>query len=330
MAAARRGDRRAAAGGRRDRPRQDPHGRARPRRAHAGRERPARRGPQPRRLERRLGDRGRHRRRPARARHRHRGQRADPRRGVRREPASAPPPTGCPPRGLDPRAQLRPARPHRRDARRPRRRLDRTRRRHRQAAGAGRDARRRPLGRVEPERLKAAREAALPPLARPLELASPSLPPFGAPRAMLDHRRGRRAPPPARCESAAAHAQLAAGARTRGPTSAPPAPASTTSARPCASRGRRRRARLPTLPSAPPRWDELEDTDAQLRATGRLTRLCGPVNSSGLVAVSTPQRRPARRPRHRDRARRRAPPPIDAAFRTIVTKSFLAPAFRET
>ena len=45
----------------------------------------------------------------------------------------------------------------------------------------------------------------------------------------------------------------------------------------------------PALPSAPPRWDELPDTDAELRATGRLTRLCGPVNSSGLVAVSTPQ-----------------------------------------
>ena len=45
---------------------------------------------------------------------------------------------------------------------------------------------------------------------------------------------------------------------------------------------------LPTLPARPPRWDELEDTSAQLRATGRLTRLCGPVNSSGLVAVSVP------------------------------------------
>jgi Asp-tRNA(Asn)/Glu-tRNA(Gln) amidotransferase A subunit family amidase len=44
----------------------------------------------------------------------------------------------------------------------------------------------------------------------------------------------------------------------------------------------------PALPAAPPRWDELEDTTAQLRATGRLTRLCGPVNSSGLVAVSVP------------------------------------------
>jgi Asp-tRNA(Asn)/Glu-tRNA(Gln) amidotransferase A subunit family amidase len=45
---------------------------------------------------------------------------------------------------------------------------------------------------------------------------------------------------------------------------------------------------IPTLPARPPRWEELEDTAAQLRATGRLTRLCGPVNSSGLVAVSLP------------------------------------------
>ena len=45
----------------------------------------------------------------------------------------------------------------------------------------------------------------------------------------------------------------------------------------------------PTLPSAPPRWEDIETTDAQLRATGRLTRLCGPVNSSGLVAVSPPK-----------------------------------------
>jgi hypothetical protein len=34
-------------------------------------------------------------------------------------------------------------------------------------------------------------------------------------------------------------------------------------------------------------WDELETTDAQLRATGRLTRLCGPVNGARLVAVSS-------------------------------------------
>jgi len=44
----------------------------------------------------------------------------------------------------------------------------------------------------------------------------------------------------------------------------------------------------PALPSAPPRWDELPDLDAQLRATGRLTRLCGPVNSAGLVAIALP------------------------------------------
>jgi hypothetical protein len=43
----------------------------------------------------------------------------------------------------------------------------------------------------------------------------------------------------------------------------------------------------PTLPSKPPLWEDLETTDAQLRATGRLTRLCGPVNGARLVAVSS-------------------------------------------
>lgn len=45
---------------------------------------------------------------------------------------------------------------------------------------------------------------------------------------------------------------------------------------------------VPTLPTAPPRWDELTGVDDRLRAIGRLTRLCAPVNSSALVAVSVP------------------------------------------
>jgi aspartyl-tRNA(Asn)/glutamyl-tRNA(Gln) amidotransferase subunit A len=45
---------------------------------------------------------------------------------------------------------------------------------------------------------------------------------------------------------------------------------------------------LPTLPSPPPLWSELAGTRELLRATGRLTRLCGPVNTSGLVAISVP------------------------------------------
>jgi aspartyl-tRNA(Asn)/glutamyl-tRNA(Gln) amidotransferase subunit A len=45
---------------------------------------------------------------------------------------------------------------------------------------------------------------------------------------------------------------------------------------------------LPTLPAAPPTLDELADLDAQQRSLGRLTRLCAPINSSGLVAASVP------------------------------------------
>jgi aspartyl-tRNA(Asn)/glutamyl-tRNA(Gln) amidotransferase subunit A len=45
---------------------------------------------------------------------------------------------------------------------------------------------------------------------------------------------------------------------------------------------------LPTLPDAPPRWADLVSVDDQLIAIGRMTRLCGVANSSGLVAVSVP------------------------------------------
>jgi amidase len=45
---------------------------------------------------------------------------------------------------------------------------------------------------------------------------------------------------------------------------------------------------LPTLPAAPPRWSEITTVAERLRAIGQMTRLCGPVNSSGLVAVSVP------------------------------------------
>jgi aspartyl-tRNA(Asn)/glutamyl-tRNA(Gln) amidotransferase subunit A len=44
----------------------------------------------------------------------------------------------------------------------------------------------------------------------------------------------------------------------------------------------------PTISAPPPRWDEMDDVSDQIRATGRLTRLCGPVNTSGLVAMSLP------------------------------------------
>ena len=65
------------------------------------------------------------------------------------------------------------------------------------------------LGRVEPERIAAAREAALQLSARPVELAGPSLPAFGAPRAVLITA---EAAARHHAETAAAQAQLAAGA----------------------------------------------------------------------------------------------------------------------
>jgi Asp-tRNA(Asn)/Glu-tRNA(Gln) amidotransferase A subunit family amidase len=140
------------------------------------------------------------------------------------------------------------------------------------------------LGRVEPEYLEAARQAAHHLSPRPRELPTPSLPQFGPPRATVI-----RVEAAARHhgETPAARAQLKAGAvHTRAEVHAA-------------------RARLdelggalqeavgdgvlitPTLPSRPPLWDGLDTTDAQLRATGRLTRLCGPVNGTRLVALSS-------------------------------------------
>ena len=142
------------------------------------------------------------------------------------------------------------------------------------------------LGRVDPEHLEAARGAAHHLSAQPLELATPSLPQFGPPRATAIGAEAVARHDPRDAESAAARAQLEAAAQS-------------------AADVRAARARLdelggalqeavgdgvlvtPTLPSRPPLWDELETTDAQLRATGRLTRLCGPVNGARLVAVSS-------------------------------------------
>ena len=185
------------------------------------------------------------------------------------------------------------------------------------------------LGRVEPDRLEAAREAARHLSPRPRELTTPSLPQFGPPRATAIGAEAVARHDPRDAESAAARAQLKAAAQTPTPTSTPPA-------RSLDELGDALREAVgdgvlvtPTLPSKPPLWEDLETTDAQLRATGRLTRLCGPVNSSQPRSGFHPPRRAAHRPHHRDRARRRAPPPIAIAFRTIVTKSFPAPALRE-
>jgi aspartyl-tRNA(Asn)/glutamyl-tRNA(Gln) amidotransferase subunit A len=141
------------------------------------------------------------------------------------------------------------------------------------------------LGRVEPERITAAREAALRLSARPVELAGPSLPAFGAPRAVLITA---EAAARHRAETPAAQAQLAAGAaHARADVRAARARLDDLGAALRVTVGEGVLV-IPTLPARPPRWDEVEDTDAQLRATGRLTRLCGPVNGSGLVAVSAP------------------------------------------
>ncbi len=140
------------------------------------------------------------------------------------------------------------------------------------------------LGRVEPERIEAARAAAREISGGALELTTPSLPQFGPPRAILITA---EAATRHQAETPAARAQLEAGAAH------PPEEV----------RGAREELdRLgkelweavgdgvlvtPTLPSRPPLWEDLHTTDAQLRATGRLTRLCGPVNSAHLVAVSS-------------------------------------------
>ena len=141
------------------------------------------------------------------------------------------------------------------------------------------------LGRVEPERIAAAEDAARQLSPRPLEVASPSLPQFGAPRAVLITAEAANRHT---AETAAAQAQLAAGAaHARADVRAARARLDDLGAALRLAVGDGVLV-LPTLPAQPPRWDKLEDTAAQLEATGRLTRLCDPVNSAGLVAVSTP------------------------------------------
>ena len=326
---ARRRDRRAPAGGRRGDRRQDAHGRARPRRAHAGRERPARRraaAPAARAAARR--SRSPPAPRCSRSPPTPRAARGSPPPRAA-SPASAPPPAGCPPTGSrsSPPASTASASSRRQPKTSPSpgpRSAARSASRPTRVVTLADDQ----LGRVEPDRLEAAREAAHHLSPHPLELATPSLPQFGPPRATAIGAEAVARHDPRDAESAAARAQLEAAAQSDADV-------------------RAARARLdelgaalreavgdgvlvtPTLPSTPPLWEELQTTDAQLRATGRLTRLCGPVNSSGPRRRLDAAGRAARRPQHRDRARRRAPPPIAIAFRTIVTKSFPAPARRE-
>ena len=282
----RRGDRRPAAGGRRGDRGQDQDRRARPRRTHARRERPARREPQPRRIERRLGDRGRSRSRPPRPRDRHRGQRADPGRGVRPDRALRRPRLDAAGRDL---ACSRPAStgsasspPH--PATSPWRGQPSAARSAQRRSASSRSRTKR-SGTSSPSASAAARDAAAH-LQRSARRARRAVAAgLRRPARGGDHGRGRRASPRGDGSRAGAARVRRAAIRGRRP---------------------RRRARLeelgaalreavgegvlvlPALPARPPRWAELETTDAQLQATGWLTRLCGPVNSSGLVAVSVP------------------------------------------
>jgi Asp-tRNA(Asn)/Glu-tRNA(Gln) amidotransferase A subunit family amidase len=141
------------------------------------------------------------------------------------------------------------------------------------------------LGRVDPDRIAAAQEAARRLSAAPVEVAGPSLPQFGPPRATVIGAEAIERHDPRDAESPAARAQLEAAARSRDDIAAARAELH--------ALGEELRGAvgdgvlvLPTIPSSAPRWDELTDTEAQIRATGRLTRLCGPVNGAGLVAVS--------------------------------------------
>jgi aspartyl-tRNA(Asn)/glutamyl-tRNA(Gln) amidotransferase subunit A len=144
------------------------------------------------------------------------------------------------------------------------------------------------LGRVEPDRLEAARAAAHHLSPRPLELTTPSLPQFGPPRATAIGAEAAARHDPRDAESAAARAQLEAAAQSDADVHAARARLDELGGALQAAIGDGVLV-TPTLPSKPPLWEDINDTDAQLRATGRLTRLCGPVNSAHLVAVSTPQ-----------------------------------------
>jgi Asp-tRNA(Asn)/Glu-tRNA(Gln) amidotransferase A subunit family amidase len=140
------------------------------------------------------------------------------------------------------------------------------------------------LGRVEPEQLEAARAAARQISGGAVELAAPSLPQFGPPRATV-----------ITAEAAARHQGETPAARAQLKAGAAHTPEEVLTARAeLEALGNELREAVgdgvlvtPTLPSLPPLWEDLQTTDAQLRATGRLTRLCGPVNSAHLVAVSS-------------------------------------------
>lgn len=146
------------------------------------------------------------------------------------------------------------------------------------------------LGRVDPERIAAAEDAArrLVGAGTVAVADGPSFGAFGAPRATVITADAAAAYPLEEVESPVARRQIEEGSRYT--------PNEIT-----AARGRlwalaaELRSRIgdgvlltPTLPTPPPLWDEVRDLEEQLHTIGRLTRLCAPVNSSGLVAVTIP------------------------------------------
>lgn len=144
------------------------------------------------------------------------------------------------------------------------------------------------LGTVDSEHRAAAAAAARQLDAEAILLPGPELAAFGPPRAILVTAEAARLHRARDAETPLARVQLEAGARHD--------EATLRSARDRLEHlGAALRQAIgdgvlvtPTLPGPPPTWDELRDVSAQLRATGRLTRLCGPVNTSGLVAISVP------------------------------------------
>jgi Asp-tRNA(Asn)/Glu-tRNA(Gln) amidotransferase A subunit family amidase len=144
------------------------------------------------------------------------------------------------------------------------------------------------LGSVDTERAAAAQAAALRLDPEPIELSGPALADFGPPRAVLVTAEAAALHPPRDAETALARIQLEAGA-------AHDAAAVRAARAELDALGTELRTAIgdgvlvvPTLAAPPPRWDELADVGDQLRATGRLTRLCGPVNTARLVALSVP------------------------------------------
>jgi aspartyl-tRNA(Asn)/glutamyl-tRNA(Gln) amidotransferase subunit A len=144
------------------------------------------------------------------------------------------------------------------------------------------------LGRIDAERLAAAEAAAHALGATVAKLTGPPLPLFGAPRAIVITADAAQRHRVADAESPIVRRQLETG---RAHTAEDVAAAQHR----LDELGEQLRAGigsgvlvLPTLPGVPPRWDEIAEIDDQLRALGRLTRLCAPINASGLVAVSVP------------------------------------------